>query len=258
VVADAKRPVFNLSATDFIVTEDGAVREVSEAAAATDAMSIALLVDTTQPPMGAPVPTITRDLRRALTTFVKTIHTASPESQISFGEFAGAAVTHVHFTTSTPVLEKTLSRLYPDPRTGAVLLEALVDAGKRLAQTPPPRRAIVTVDFNSPESSGEFQQMPAVEAVERSGAAVWSVSIGSAGSANSREVVLNALTQRSGGQRQRIFDTSSLENHMRVIANSLLSQYVLSYIRPESVTSVADIQVSTKRGGKALRSRWAR
>jgi hypothetical protein len=258
VLADANGPLRTLTAADFVVTEDKKTREVTGIVLAPYPLSVALLVDTSQPAQGGSIPTITRDLRDALTMFARTLQTASPDTQISLGEFAGAAVTRVPFTNRTSELEQAFSRLYLDPRSDAVLLEAFTDVAAKLGQMPPPRRAIVTIDFNSPETSRESEQRPAVEAVERIGATVWATSIGSAGGRNSREMVLNALTDRTGGQRQVITDTISLQNRLKSIANSLLSQYELTYIRPDNVSAVKDVQISTKRGAKVLKTRWAR
>jgi hypothetical protein len=258
VIADEKGPVRNLTAADFVLVEDRATREVTGAAPAVGPLSIALLVDISQPPQSAQIPMITRDLRQSLTTFVKTIQAAAPDAQISYGEFAGAAVTRVPFTGRTAELEQALSKVYPDTRTDAVMLEALIDAGGRLGQTPPPRRAVVSLDFNSPETSRESAQKPAVEAVEKTGATVWCVTVGSAGSRNSRETVLNALTQRTGGQRQTIVDTTGLEARLTGIAHSLLSQYEITFNRPDNVTSVKDTQITTKQGHKALKTVWMR
>ncbi len=54
VVAEAGGPVSGLTAKDFVVREDKATREVVAADASTEPLFIALLVDTTQPPMGDP------------------------------------------------------------------------------------------------------------------------------------------------------------------------------------------------------------
>jgi hypothetical protein len=260
--------VQKLSAADFVVREDNVTREVSEAMLATDPVSVALLVDTTRPVPGAPVGPITQDMRKALQTFVKTLKVESPVAEVSYTEYAGAAVTKIPFTRDTRELQKLFTRWYPDLSGTGVLLEALVDAGARLAKTPAPRRAIVTIDFRSPESSGEHQQIPAINAVERSGATVWAITVagragpttlaGSRDSSPIRELVLNTVTQRMGGFRDIIIDTRSLESRLKRIAYTLVSQYEITYIRPEAVTSVTDIEVGTKRGVKILKSRWMR
>lgn len=258
VLADDKGPILNLQAADFDLEEDLVARDVTGARLAGGQLSVAVLLDTSQPPQNASIPAITRDLRESLTALVKTLQTRAPETQISYSEFGGAAVTRVPFTSNTIELNKVLGRIYPDTRADSVLLEAFTDAGRRLALQPAPRRAVVTIDFNSQETSSQGEQKPAVDSVERTGATVWSVTIGAPGTRNNRDVVMNYLTSRTGGQRQTILDTPSLASKLQGIANSLLSQYELTYVRPDNVTTVKEMLITTKKGQKALKTLWMR
>jgi VWFA-related protein len=233
VAADAGKPVTNLTAKDFIVTEDGAKREVVDARLSDDPLSIVLLIDTTQPPMGVTHPT--QDLRRAVTTFVRTVHTESPDAQIALGEFAGASVTMVDFTSNPADLDKGIARLAANPQSIAVLLEALVDAGKKLAARPAPRRAIVTVDFHSPEGSAEKTMKAAVTSIHDSGATLWPITVRgttAAGDDPNREDVLNKATKANGGMRFSSIGASGLEANLKKVAASLTSQYVVTFARP--------------------------
>src|SRR5262245_31941384 len=90
VVADEKEPARSLTAADFVVVEDKATRDVTGAALAANPLSVLLLVDTSQPPAGMPIPAIARDLRQALTTFMTTVQTAAPDTLFAYGEFGGA------------------------------------------------------------------------------------------------------------------------------------------------------------------------
>ena len=164
-----------LTAKDFVVREDKATREVVSAEASTEPLFITLLVDTTQPPMGILPPT--QDLRRALSSFVTTIKGASPDAQIAVMDFAGAAVTSVDFTTDAAVLDQHIQRLFPNRQSDAVLIEAMVDAGKKLSDRPSPRRAIVSVDFNSRDTSADKTMRQAAENIRKAGATVWAVSV---------------------------------------------------------------------------------
>jgi hypothetical protein len=233
VVADAGTPIRNLTAQDFIVKEDGAKREVLDAQLSDDPLSIVLLLDTAQPPMGVTYPT--QDLRTAATTFVKTVHAVSPDARIAIGEFAGASVTTVDFTDQPVDLQKGIARLAPSPQTIAVLLEGLVDAGKKLAARPAPRRAIVTVDFHSPEGSAERTMKAAITSLHDSGATLWPVTVRGTtpgGDDPKREDVLNKGTKANGGLRFSSIDASGLEGNLKRIAASLTSQYIVTFARP--------------------------
>jgi hypothetical protein len=232
VVPEGGKPLRALTAKDFTVTEDGAKRDVVDAQLADDPLSVALLIDTTQPPMAAAIPP-TQDLRTSAAAFVKAIHEVNADAQISLTEFAGAAVTSVDFTSSVPDLEKAIGRLYPNQQGTAVLLEALADAGKRLVKRPAPRRAIVSVDFNSPEGSAERSMKDAATSIHDSGATLWTVSVrGSANTTPNREDVLNKVTKANGGMRLSSIDASGLTANLNIVAASLTSQYVVTFTRP--------------------------
>jgi von Willebrand factor type A domain len=255
VAADAAAPVKGLTASDFVVTEDKDKREVIGVEPATEPLFISLLVDTSQPPLGVQAPT--RDLRTSVSTFVKMIQAANPESELSLTEFAGAAVTTVDFTKSGEALDKVIQKLFPNQQSSAVLIEALVDAGKKVAVKPAPRRAIVSIDFRSQEGSGDQSMKKAADEVKKSGATVWAISIGNANSAPGREAVLNTVTQSSGGMRLTAFEPSALEGLLKQVANSLLSQYTVTFARPGE-GQVKNLKMETTRGAKVLPTPWMR
>lgn len=256
VVADAAGPVRDLSAKDFGVTEDGHKREVTSATLAEDPLSIALLVDSTQPPMSTMPPT--QDLRSSLAAFVKTVQGQNAGARIALSEFAGASVPRVPFAAKPGELEAAIGRLYPNHQGQAVLLEALVDAGKALATQPAPRRAIVAVDFNSPEGSAERTMQRAAEEVHKAGATLWSVSVrGSVVTTPTREEVLNKIVQANGGLRLMPIDASGLDPNLKIVAHSLASQYTVSFMRPAGSTPKA-VKFETTRGAKVQLTPWMR
>jgi hypothetical protein len=269
VVADASGPVKNLTAKDFIVTEDNAKREVVDAQLADDPLSIALLIDNTQPPMGVIPPT--QDLRTALASFVRTIQAGSPSAKISLSEIGGAAVTPVNFTAKFEELEKGINHLAPGDARQAVLLEGLVDAGKRLGEQPPPRRAIVSVDFTSKEGSAERSLKEAVDVVHKAGATLWPVSVrGSATGTTDvsgmrstfqpsplREEAFNKITQANGGMRLQAVDAPGLEPNLKIVANSLNSQYTITFVRTGG-GNPKSTKIETSRGAKVLLTPWMR
>jgi hypothetical protein len=250
VVADAAGPVRDLSAKDFIVREDNATREVVAASASDDPLSIAVLLDTTRPPMGVQYPI--QDVRTAMSTFGKTVLAASPGAQIALMQFAGASVTKVDFTSNGGELDKVIQRLYPDLQATSVLLEGLADAGKKLSARPAPRRAIVSIDLNSPEASTEQMMKVAIESIHNAGATLWAVSVrGTAPTVAIREEVLNKVTKANGGLRLSSVDATGLEGMLKSVANSLASQYVVTFTRPNG-SSPKTTEFATTRGAKVL------
>ena len=256
VVAEARGPVANLGQRDFVVREDRATRAVLDARLATEPLFITLLIDTIRPPAG--VLAGTQDYRRGLAAFVSTIKSGNPDAQLAILDYAGATVTEIDFTGDAPTLDRYIQRLFPNRQADAVLIDALVEAARKLGNKPSPRRAIVVVDFNPRDSSAVQAMQQAAGTVHQSGATVWTVSVRTTSASSShREDVLNVVTRSSGGRRLTIIEPSGLEAVLTGVANSLLSQYTVTFSRPVNAT-VKSTQMETATGGKVLLTPWMR
>jgi len=247
-------PLKDLTAQEFSVFEDGVRREVTGAAQATEPLFVSVLIDTAKAPLGAGEPT--RDVRTSLTTFVRTLHAASPTAQVALTTVGGAGVLLKNFTDKTEDLEKTIRRLVADQRSTSVVLEAMIDAAKELKKKPGPRRVIVTIDLASKESS-QVPPTKVVEEVQKAGAAVWAVSIQGAQSVTSpaRDTTLDYLTQGTGGVRATALLPSALEAILKNLADVLTSQYVVTYARPDGPPAKSIVPTG-KRGATFLISPW--
>lgn len=254
VLDDADVPVKDLAAADFRVYEDGTKREVLSAVLATQPLFVSVLIDNAKAASGNSEPI--RDMRTALITFVRTVLTASPTTQIALTGVGGAGLLMKNFTDVTADLEKTLSRLTPDPRAQAVMLEAMIDAARELGKKPGPRRAMVTIDMASKESS-QVQPSKVAEEVRRSGATVWSVSVQGMESVTSptRDTTLNYLNENTGGVRLTALLPSALEMMLKKVAESLTTQYVVTYVRPDEATPKG-VAVTGRKGSKFLVAPW--
>ncbi len=254
VVAEARGPVANLGARDFVVREDRATRDVLDARPATEPLFITLLIDTIRPPAGILAPT--QDYRRGVAAFVATIKAGNPDAQIAILDYAGAPVTAIDFTSEGPTLDRFIQRLFPNRQADAVLIDAVVEGAKKLGDKPSPRRAIVVVDFNWRDSSSVEAMQQAEQIVYKAGATVWTVSVRTNSSSSSnREEVLNAVTRSSGGRRVTIVEQTGLETMLKGVANSLLSQYTVTFARPVNAT-VKSTEMETAKGGKVLMTPW--
>jgi hypothetical protein len=226
-------------------------------------MWLSLIVDTTKE---ASATDATRpDLIKALTSFVSTVQSASEGSAISLTECGGAAVMQVDFTTNTSILRSAIQHLAYGPQPEAVLLEALIDTGKKLGRVSSPRRVIVSLDFvNSVEASSVLPEKVG-EAVHAAGASYWALSIQRSLSGyaavgmlgvdarppDARHAVLALLPDSTGGQHLNVFGTSSLEATLLKLADILTHQYLVTYVRPDA-KPVSSITASSPRGDKAL------
>ncbi len=251
VIDDASKPVTGLTAADFGVREDNVIREVTGVKPATEPLFVVLLADTTEH-----VKEAVRDIRTSMTTFVRDLLAASPESQIQLGEFQGASTVRVKFTPKVPDLEKAITRLFPQPDTTSVIFEAIVDASKDLGKRPSPRRAIVSVNMEPTPEQSQLQPKDILNEVMKSGASLWAISVQTGSNRNvARDQVLSGLAANTGGMRQNIITASALENWMKIVASCLTSQYVVTYRRPDA-TPAKMVQVALRQGlpHKALAS----
>ncbi len=256
VVAEARGPVDNLGPRDFVVREDRETRAVLEVRPATEPLFITLLIDTIRPPIGVLAPT--QDFRRGLAAFVSTIKAGNPDAQLAILDYAGATVTAIDFTAQAPMLHGYIQGFFPNRQADAVLIEAVVEGARKLGDKPSARRAIVAVDFNPRDSSAVPAMQQAAGIVYRAGATVWTVSVRTtSASSSNREEVLNVVTRTSGGTRLTIIDPSGLETALKSVANSLLSQYTVTFTRPVKAT-VKSTQMETAKGGKVLMTPWMR
>ena len=155
-------------------------------------------------------------------------------------------------------MDRYIQRLFPNRRADGVVIDALVDAGKKLSDKPSPRRAIVSVDFNSRDSSAVQAMNQAAEIIHKSGATVWTISIrGTSASSSNREKVLNVVTRASGGMRLTAVEATGLESMLKSVANSLLSRYTVTFTRPANAEAKST-QMETSKGGKVLLTPWMR
>lgn len=252
VLAPAKGPVTDLTAKDFKVLDGGQPVGIATAQRATLPLSVELIVENTQPTIGFMPPT--RDLRAGLQAFVKAIRSGEPNAQIGMFTDAGSAVPVVDLAAPPADLDKAISRLAPSMQTSGVLLEAISDAGHALAKASGPRRAIVTVDFASPDETSDEVVQGIESAVFQVGASLWSISVaGTTPETPARDAVLNALTVASGGERQSINESLGLPDQLKAFANSLLSQYTLHF--SQGVGDVKALKITTPKG-KALVSNF--
>lgn len=256
VVAEARGPVADLGARDFVVREDRTQRDVLDARPATEPVFVTLLIDTIRPPVGILAPT--QDYRRGVSAFVSTLKAGNPDAQIAILDYAGAPVTAVDFTSEAPTLDRFIQRLFPNRQADAVVIEAVLEGAKKLGDKPSPRRAIVIVDFSWRDASSVESMQQAEQMVNRAGATVWTVSVrANSSSSNNREEVLNAVTRSSGGRRLTIVEPSGLESALKGVANSLLSQYTVTFTRPVGA-AVKSTQMETAKGGRVLMTPWMR
>ena len=136
VVAPGTGPLGNLTAKDF--KAEGGKAEIKDAVRADEPLAIELIVDVSRPPIGVNPPI--EEMRSALQTFVKAVRTGEPSARIGLIQAGNAAVPVVDLGAPAAALDKATGTVAPGPDTGgAVMIEGVQDASRKLATEPAPR-----------------------------------------------------------------------------------------------------------------------
>ena len=248
VLDETGKPVKDMTAADLRVREDNVDGDVLGLKPATGPQFISLLADTT-PGTEAYV----NDIRKAYSAFVRRVFAANPEAEVALMEFGQAAVTITPFTKSAADLDKGISTLFPKPRSGSVLLEAIIASALDLAKRQSQRRAIVSLNMEPSDEQSHQDAKMLDGALRLSGIQLWALSLQKGPASNSkRDIVLNELTKRTGGQRDIIVAQSAIDTYLARYADALTSQYEMTYRVGNSAKVGQVVQVGSTRPGVKL------
>lgn len=241
-VMDAEtRPVKDLTAADFIVREDGVVRDIVDVRVAGEPLIVSVVVD---------APPEAREIRIALSAFATELLSASPESQISIGEFGGPVTANARFTSSLSDFEKTIPKAIPRIDGASSLSQALVDAGRELATRPGARKAIVSINVEPSDDASPLRAKVVADQIQRSRASLWAISIvpGAARNQN-RDLLLLGIANNSGGLRTTVPSLAALEPALRNVAQHMLFTYAVTFKPGESIGPAKPPHVLVNRQG---------
>jgi VWFA-related protein len=245
-------PVTDLTPADFIVKEDGKVQQVTAAETATAPPQIAIIVDDNG----------TGIFRYGLADFVQRFR---EKAEIALTVVQGQTRKVVDYTTSFPALMAGINELGVRPATpdGGQLLEGIYEAAKELNRREAQRPVIIALTVGGEEHS-TLTARYVLDQLHQSRAALHVVFAGSRSvrttSAANRPAdllegnlhiseVLGDGPKQSGGRRHDVIPTNALFSDLQQIARELKDQYVVTYLRPDSVKSARNIDVSVGRRG---------
>jgi VWFA-related protein len=251
--------VTGLGVADFTVSEDKAAREVLGVKPMTAPAHIALLIDTSQ----AVGPTV-QELRESLGAFVTKTLTASPDTQIALVSFGDRPTQILDYTSSAPVLQRSIGKIFSMPGSGAYVLDAIVDAGTAITKKKLARAAIVAfvVEQGQEFSNTTYQRVS--EVLQDAGASLWAVVLqgtpphADSDESRNRDVVLGDVTRLSGGGRENALARTAVAGRFDRIATLMTSQYEITYARPDMLIPPKAVDVTVNRPKVTLMApHWA-
>jgi len=251
VLDSSGKPVTGLTAADFTVREDGAVREVLKAGPATAPLTISVLIDDSQ----AADPAI-QDLREGLTAFVKSL---DGKGEIALATIGERPTPLLDYTGSTEQLTQTVNRLFARPGAGAYLLDGLIDVSRGLAKREAERKVIVVLTIESGVEFSNRYYETVLDELQKSGATMHVLAIGSPASSledemRNRNMVISEGLEKTGGRRDQLLSMRAITPKLQQLADELKNQYVVTYSRPETLIPPEKLEVSVQRPGVTVRA----
>ena len=251
VLDQAAKPVLTLGVPDFVVREDGRIREVLRARRATDVIDIALLVDTSQA-LGDQV----NDVRKGIEAFIARMR---PQAQISIIGLADRPTIYTDYTDSEEQLAKGVGRIFPVPGSGAYILDAVGEVLKSFEKRKPERSAVVVV-FAGGREFGTTPYESLIDGLKARGTALYVVAIGGATppdvrttEGRDRELLFDRGTTETGGHRDIILSSMATADALERLAAEMLGQYRITFARPDTLIPPEKTEVAVRPAGLKAR-----
>ena len=251
VVDQNGAPVMGLTASDFVVRENGMAREILRVSPATDSLQVAVLIDNSQEVRNDLI-----DLRQGLRGFVNQLDRRHEVALIGFG---GPPTVLVDYTRDLKRLETGISRLFARPGTGSYLLTAIIETSRTLRKRRELRRVMVVITTQGPEFS-EISYQTVLEYVRDSGAPLHSFVLRREGvsptdpAAQEVELTLAVGTRMTGGRREELLTSMAMTSRFESLAAELNHQYQVAYARPKTLIPPKTIDVGVKRPEVTVRA----
>jgi len=251
VVDQTGAPVSGLGPSDFIVREDNVAREVVKVAPADDPMQIAVLVDTSRAARNN-----LSYYRSALPPFLTALTNPTEsgrKNQVALIATGERPTVITNYTSNLSELLKGVNRLWSLDDSGAYLLDAVIETSQEQKKRETTRPVIVAITQEGPELSYRNYDQ-ALDALASGGAAFHALIIGQPAAslteeARSRNIVLDRGPKMTGGFREQLLTPLALDSRLKVLAQQLTHQYLVTFAHPESLIPPERVTVAARQPG---------
>lgn len=209
--------VDGLKQDDFRVLEDGQPQKISTFESNTDALSCAILLDTTG--------SMREALPRVKNSVVKLIDELDPQDSVAIYTFDDHLTVRQDFTTDKDAAKRAVLRTRAEGATA--LFDALSEASEELAKRRGKKAFIFFTDGD--DNSSLLTASGAIAHAKKVGIPLYAIAEGEATHSSELSKVLNELSENTGGVSYRVKKADDIEDIFHTIANSLHHLYLMSY-----------------------------
>jgi hypothetical protein len=243
----------DLTPADFTVREGGQARDVVTVEPATARMRMAILVEESLTPAGG--------VRLGLAEFIRRMQ---PHAEMSLVVMGLRNFVLVDYTTDIGALFAAINGLSPVGIQQQVnnVPEGIHEAARAFERDRPERPVMVVVAREMMQQSSEEPQN-VLNQISRSGAQVEVVSIesgqtnvavGNLSDMSGRAQILGDGSRQSGGRRIEVSALTAVPRALQQVADSLLSQFRITYAVPAGARPSDRLSVSLQRRGLTMRA----
>ena len=255
VVDESGAPVGGLTASDFLLTEDGKPERIAifEKESSTP-LSIVLAMDASESVLSD------RGLERdAARGFLRGL--VRPQDRVALLSFADAVDEVVAFTNNVHAIDSGIGRIQRGDATA--LYDAIYLASQRLAQAPavPGERRVVVLITDGEDTTHHGSYDAALEQAQRAGAMIYSLIIvpvaADAGRNEGGEHALIQMAHDTGGKFYYVEDKHDLAPAFAHVSEDLRTQYTLGYYAPQQGGNGSGLrQIGLELKDPGLRARY--
>src|SRR5215472_6189484 len=209
--------VDGLRRDDFQILEDGKPQRISIFENNLEALSCAILLDTTG--------SMREALPRVKNSVTKLIDGLAPQDSIAIYTFDDHLTVRQDFTSDKDAAKRAVLRTRAAGSTA--LFDALSEASEELAKRPGKKALIVFTDGD--DNSSLLTASGAIAQARKVGIPLYAIAEGDATHSSQLTKVLNELSENTGGASYRVRKPDDIEEIFHTVANNLRHLYLMSY-----------------------------